>query len=155
MVNIGQFTHKEQQLMREPKFRIWDRYKNEMVYGGFQLWFDGHGELKDTPPIGAYPNIEILEYTGLNDKHGKEIFEGDIVGYSYDNRNGFYKIYRVEIGEQDHYIEGINHTYYGVQFIEIKGSDVDSGFYSTDLKDLEVIGNIYENPELLPKDEGV
>jgi hypothetical protein len=124
---IGQFTHKEQQLMREPKFRIWDSYKKEMVYGGFQLWFDGHGELKDTPPIGAYPNIELLEYTGLNDKHGKKIFERDIVKW-YGPKGVYTQI---------------------VQWI-----DDEAMFLPNHMKgEVEVIGNTYETPDLIPKDE--
>jgi hypothetical protein len=128
-MNIGQFTHKEQQLMREPKFRIWDRYKNEMVYGGFQLWFDGHGELKDTPPIGAYPNIELLEYTGLNDKHGKKIFEGDILLW-----NGW---------EGEVYW----HEEEGAWWAKRIGS-------LGRIPNLEIIGNMYENAQLIPKDDG-
>src|SRR5690554_736873 len=82
-----------------------------------------------------YEEVELMEFTGLKDKNGKEIYEGDIVRFHY--KTGVYKI-------------GI------VVWNDLFGSwDIDcSDFVSyKSLKQYksvsEVIGNIYENPELL------
>jgi len=72
-----------------------------------------------------------MQYTGLNDRHGKEIYEGDIV------RNVFGDVYVIK------WISNL---------AAFKGVSLDKTFaidlaYASDL--LEVIGNIYENPELV------
>lgn len=58
--------------------RIWDEENQKMIHGGFQLWFDSHGEMKDVPGTN-YPLIEIMFYTGLIDKNGKKSFHKDII----------------------------------------------------------------------------
>ena len=75
----------------------------------------------------------IMQYTGLKDKNGKEIYEGDIVkGYWYDHP----KPEVMDIEWSDHFY-GFTITKYPL------------GIHG--LHDLEIIGNIYQNPELLEK----
>ena len=112
--------------MREIKFRVWDTYNKKMIpkEGGFSLGS------ADSEMVGGedYP---IMQYTGLHDKNGKEIYEGDILQIRF-----------FEYGPDE------------VVFIdacfELYGKD---GHYACDLKQVysvsEVVGNIYENPELL------
>jgi len=88
----------------------------------------------------------LIQFTGLHDKNGTEIYEGDIVNYSTKHSNN------------------ITYTFNGIVFFD-RGcfwvreylSHVDEGIFddpeketrwSIDL-DWEIIGNIYENPELL------
>lgn len=110
--------------MREIKFRAWDKERNEMRYG-----FEGQidWEFRDDYPL--------MQYTGLKDKNGKEIYEGDIIQLWKDK----IKAYKVEIKWNDHYL-GYEPW---CQYIDGLDSPEQWGY------EMEVIGNIYENPELL------
>lgn len=84
-----------------------------------------------------YKDIELMQYTGLKDKNGKEIYEGDIVSFNLKSDNeGQPNI----IG----YIE-YQTTFSGYKIMSFKGSFA----LDYNIKDIEVIGNIYENSELL------
>lgn len=113
--------------MRELKFRVWwkDKTFKPTIYTEGDL-FD------DTWTTAEYSAIE--QYTGLKDKNGKEIYEGDIIKY---------KIY------PDSNIEYIDKVF----FREESGAFMTGDKYNIrtlDLTDsLEAIGNIHENPELL------
>jgi uncharacterized phage protein (TIGR01671 family) len=117
--------------MREIKFRVWDEKEKKMTGS----WIMG--------ARGDYPEI-ILQCTGLKDKNGKEIYEGDIVKAHINQRWGF--IDRITVIRSEH----LGHCM--ADFPEI-----DDGLPLEDLvccspNSAEVIGNIYENPELIPKE---
>ena len=82
---------------------------------------------------------EIIQYTGLHDKNGKEIYEGDIMNWPGKRNKGISeKAYRHVVVFKN----GCFGYYLGLDF-------------QNDLSELakkyEIIGNIYENPELLAK----
>ena len=123
--------------MREIKFRAWDKENKKMVYKNPWLWIDYAGlvsELKENKYVARFGIFDIMQYTGLDDKKGKEIYEGDIVEYKMPS-----PLYQNEtfITEKSTVIfSDIN-----CRFQTDKGANLTPGHI--------VIGNIYENPELL------
>jgi len=125
--------------MREIKFRAWD--ENGMVY---DVGLDPN-TIPYTIPKGVrgfanfvyHPEAVLMQHTGLKDKNGKEIYEGDIVNFL--ENYGF-------AGWHESDNPGVVEFNKG-QYL-VKGSQMSlAGDISH--HGLEVIGNIYENPELL------
>jgi len=115
---------------REIKFRVWDEKYNQ--------W--------DTSPLTINPAESVVkqgrviqQYTGLTDKNGKEIYEGDILNISRD------------IVDKARVVETESHSdevYYGTDGFWLKGRFVHRRIADWDV---EVTGNIFENPELCVK----
>lgn len=120
--------------LRKIKFRAWHLHENKMydVYN-LDLLF-GRCWSKERRECLLGCDIELMQYTGLKDKNGKEIYEGDIVNYSHPRTNEIIRTVTFKHGAFG--IEGI----YEKTHI-IFGNILDNH--------IEVIGNIYENPELL------
>ncbi|COD10039.1 phage protein [Streptococcus pneumoniae] len=133
-----------------PKFRVWHHELGRLMSVKCMFFQDSEieeFELNDTlrnDYITAYPDeIELMQSTGLKDKNGKEIFEGDIVRTTRflgraDEIGGFYEY------EKD---------YVGVVKV-LEGSWViDTGSVAvrlwSEIDESEVLGNIYENLEFL------
>lgn len=134
--------------MSKAKFKIWDKTRNKWLVsncGQFLLTQDGNVMFHmdgDNPlePIIDQIEYEVLMYTGLKDKNGKEIYDGDIVKYTSELENGIFEV------------KYSNCRFYGL-WIEANFMDITTDlFYLGCSNELEVIGNIYQNPELL---EGV
>ena len=135
---------------REIKFRAWDKRKKEMlifdlVEVGEYIGFE-YNIPKNVFILDAYSNgeAELMQFTGLKDKNGKEIYEGDILNCHWDIDEG-------QIGEIVTYItkpEGHGATVGCFGLV-----DKDGDFRTIDNGNIHfsyiVQGNIYENPELL------
>ncbi|EGT3606870.1 YopX family protein (plasmid) [Clostridium perfringens] len=117
---------------REIKFRVWDKKMKRML--GVQK----HSfKTKKSMPYGyniAYDFGELMQYTGLNDKNEKEIYEDDIIKYSHKAVGTILRKVRMKYGMWG--IEGI-----------VKGTQIP--FANIPESECEVVGNIHENPELL------
>ena len=109
-------------MKKEIKFRVWDRDLRKMAYDNFTI----------SPSANSF----LMQYTGLKDKNGKEIYEGDWCRAEYRTR------------------EGIITVQGNIVFDEFMWCvDCKNDIFSINrLHNFEVIGNIYENPELLGKE---
>lgn len=125
--------------MREILFR--GKFGNEWKYGFLSI--EPKGLVIKEPYKNDSSNVwhidadTVGQYTGLTDKNGTKIFEGDIVKYGdtvhnvvFEQRNGT--------------------AYFGLVYSTLE--TLSFGYYQ-DLKQIEVIGNIYDNPELLGDEE--
>lgn len=128
--------------MREIKFRAWDKLLQCYTRGSMGLFINSKGEIT----FDAGTRYIFQQYTGLKDKNGKEIFEGDWVRTANDS------ICSVVFGDyyNDECEEECENKCHGIGFyFKDKG-----GYYLLreavkGSNGYEVIGNIYENPELL------
>ena len=145
MVSYKNLANREAK-MREIKFRAWDKKAKEMIYEALEIKDIGLGEgsvLVDARTQGGNELI-WLQYTGLKDKNGGEIYEGDVVEIEFI-------IYPESKKEEikGKYISQI--IYQDGCFVFFDGYD-----YHVPCQPCfrtRIIGNIYENPELLDKKE--
>jgi hypothetical protein len=116
--------------MREIKFKVWDK-----KYGHFNdIILELPRELNEDWTGLNYGDLVLLQYTGLKDKNGKEIYEGDFI--------------QNDMGELASII------YSGKRFTT-QHADIPKGDFEWEDDDTNcnftVIGNIYENPDLISK----
>lgn len=135
---------------REIRFRAWDKDSGQMLYDVQDVYDSPYMPPKDENgkdvdkcvgqsfgDILSNPGMVVMQYTGLKDRHGKKIWEGDLI-------------------ELDGYGKGKVMFSEGMfQYVPLKGSWVIEpgvtckSFYPVTSCPVEVIGNVWETPELL------
>jgi uncharacterized phage protein (TIGR01671 family) len=113
--------------MREIKFKGWHNNRKFMFLVD-TLKFTYNGDLYDKD------SCTYLQYTGLKDKNGKEIYEGDIIQWFYIPMGVLISTVTFEAGDAT---------------IRLSGNGMHRLFSYEGTEQVQVIGNIYENPELL------
>ena len=132
---------------REIKFRAWDGKKiHYYELETFVIQFNGIlGKFNKRTRSYDQVNWELMQYTGLKDKNGKERFEDDIVliTWTTDSKGGYLQSSDAYV---DHKMIAVI-KYYREGFAYFDSKDKQINFPKN--ADIEVIGNVYENPELL------
>nr|DAE24366.1 MAG TPA: YopX protein [Siphoviridae sp. ctOow3] len=129
-----------------PKFRAWDTTKKEMFKDTFAITESGQVVVVDQSSVFVSPdyvfvdNLVIMQSTGLKDKNGQEIFEGDIL----------------EVTDKHSWLEIVSYSQEKAMFVT---EEINREFkvpesplydlFDTNIFKFKVIGNIYENQELL------
>jgi len=113
-------------MMREIKFRAWNKTTRKMLPGNVAISTDG-------TLFGAFPGYEyeIMQYTGLKDKNGREIYEEDVVNYWFDGYDETSEVFYD----------------YGCFAVNAKNNDPEYKpcLGLVDIENIEVIGNVWEN----------
>lgn len=124
--------------MRDIKFRVWNEFRiveyEELREIAEKLHVDAgtYNQYENDILIPNSQELNVMQYTGLKDKDGIEIYEGDIIEHDRETRwevvfkKGCFKIASIEHPISNLYLLG-----------------------EANLENIEVIGNIYENKELL------
>lgn len=138
--------------MREIKFRAWLQEERRMMVEIMEISFafEGNGEFRPDQVSGLVgegqekyitygahysSDIILLQFTGLQDKNGKDTYEGDIVRYDSQHKKGW--VTQVIFDESGSWYP-FNDPYH---------TEDEQGDWFT--SEFEIIGNLHENPELL------
>lgn len=127
--------------MRELRFRAWSKSEKKMIYN-IQNEFEERIELGMDCFSDYLKNDDFIveQYTGLKDKNDKEIYEGDLVSCGTIDGNPVGLVgFSTDFGCWD--VLDPNHAFGGENF---------NWHYC---REMEVVGNIHENHELLDKDQ--
>jgi uncharacterized phage protein (TIGR01671 family) len=136
-------------IQRTIKFRAWNSRDRFIANDAFRLNDDGTVAFQSIMPQSAPPanlsegDVVWLQFTGLKDKNGKEIYEGDILATENDGFDGADKWEREVMGS-------VVWDSRNAMFCGLPDGDDDS-IYSAQY--VEVIGNIYEHPDLIPNEK--
>ena len=124
--------------MREIKFRCWDRFKqrwsNYKINDGTVYFMNKNTGVWYGSYNKRYKDFNLMQYIGLKDKNEKEIYEGDIVKLRANHGIGVVKYYDEWGAFVVEYVKPRQLAVLGMNYYK---------------EDIEILGNIYENSELL------
>lgn len=120
-------------MSREIKFRAWDKENKKMMKVSSLSLENKEIAVKENGTYHFFrmQNLELMQYTGVKDKNGKEIYEGDVVVLN-----------NIEIDNMC--IVRYEHSNY-----RLEGWSLREDLSNVEAKFLEVVGNIYESKNLL------
>ena len=132
--------------MREFKFRAWDTKKKKMInLAKANISMHPEDGSLFTDSIGRFDvtkNFELMQYTGLKDKNNKEVYEGDIVLFYGDYTTALKCGWHTGIVTWNQDL--LRYDLVAKDKVWSIGDETDEFKYKS-----EVLGNIYENPELI------
>ena len=153
-------------MQREIKFRAWDTIEKKMRYEALEIKDIGLGEgsVVASQEVQTDNPLKWIQYIGLHDKNDKEIYEGDVLRlYSDRSKSGNHSDLILELAfdapqfigrylrEED---KNVGQILAGGLWGDTKvGTPCSLAEAIKHAKEIEVIGNIYENPELLNNKE--
>lgn len=151
---------------REIKFRAYDKEDERMTYFDDEDYLyhcpfilrleqvfkkdSNYDDYEDFEYKDVTDKIELMQYTGLHDKNGKEIYEGDIIEFSYDEFTGNFDT-KVAKGTIEFTSGAFLIKTFEIEGRKVKDTDNEEWFllYTVNTDTLKVIGNVYENLESL------
>lgn len=138
--------------MKVIKFRAWDSENRQMLdvqeLNFEDCFYGGEMQIKTTMynDYFDYREMPLMQYTGLKDKNGVEIYEGDIVKI---HKHSYYHGFKQEEIGEIKFIDGAFGFYREKSKNEYYFNNLATENAYGELEYYEVIGNIYDNPELL------
>lgn len=153
--------------MRTIKFRAWDRKEKEIIYDALEIKNIGLGDGSVIARSDAQRgnDLDWMQFTGLLDKNGKEIFEGDIVMLNCGSDDGATIRHKItatigwdingwvaRIPDKKVVVKGGSEKGKKLSWREIHSWCGMHDCLSDTWVKREVIGNIYENPELIEQE---
>lgn len=143
--------------MREIKFRAWDKNKKGWIKDPLFFFMQNHEPFFSTLHVYQGIEAEVMQSTGLKDREECDVYEGDIVRLTYwyfDGNEAETELVGVVCYIPEEASYGLRHitNKEWIEHIGGKEGDEDTqsfGGWTFSPEDMQIIGNIYENPELL------
>ncbi|MDE1767155.1 MAG: hypothetical protein KGI27_12925 [Thaumarchaeota archaeon] len=145
--------------MKEIKFKVWNKENRTMrvvdvllLTKGAEYAYTKTGKEREVVAATTYSDEILMQYTGLKDKNGKEIYFGDVVEMAFKDEEDVYQgtaliVETMSGGAGILFDYSINDEIVAVE----EGGEIQDVWEDGTLWEIEIIGNQFENPELINK----